>query len=180
MLKYDTPGLGVKIEPQQTGPVASLDACLSAAGRARHRMHIATCLKRAQGRAQEAADPPHISSRFITPPSVYCYTGMSVSPCCWWGGTQCLVLPAHSVILMAASTVFSEILAAQMTDSGFSKPRSSALELIMVGEKRDCVQTALEYIYKRCSLSTGSPQISKQQRLSTSSNSGGSTTFRYC
>ncbi len=73
---------------------------------------------------------------------------------------ESLVLPAHSVILMAASTIFSEILAAQMTDSGFNKPRSSALEVIMVGENRDCVQTALEYIYKRCSLSKGSPQIS--------------------
>ncbi|DBB06096.1 TPA: hypothetical protein ACH3X3_009655 [Trebouxia sp. C0006] len=65
---------------------------------------------------------------------------------------ESLVLPAHSVILMAASTIFSEILAAQMTDSGFNKPRSSALEVIMMGENRDCVQTALEYIYKRCSL----------------------------
>ncbi len=73
---------------------------------------------------------------------------------------ESLVLPAHSVILMASSTVFSEILAAQMTDSGVNKPRSSALEVIMVGENRDCVQTALEYIYKRCSLSKGSPQIS--------------------
>ena len=73
---------------------------------------------------------------------------------------ESLVLPAHSVMLMAASTVFSEILAAQMTDSGVNKPRSSALEVIMVGENRDCVQTALEHIYKRCSLSKGSPQIS--------------------
>lgn len=73
---------------------------------------------------------------------------------------ESLVLPAHSVILMASSTVFSEILAAQMTDSGVNKSRSSALEVIMVGENRDCVQTALDYIYKRCSLSRGSPQIS--------------------
>ena len=37
---------------------------------------------------------------------------------------ESLVLPAHSVILMASSTVFSEILAAQMTDSGVNKPRA--------------------------------------------------------
>ncbi|KAA6421594.1 MAG: hypothetical protein FRX49_08537 [Trebouxia sp. A1-2] len=82
---------------------------------------------------------------------------------------ESLVLPAHSVIVMAASTVFNEILAAQiiMTDSGVNTPRSSALEVMMVGENWRCVQTALEYIYKRCSLSKGYPP--KDVRISTTS-----------
>ena len=69
-----------------------------------------------------------------------------------------LVLPVHSFILMASSPILSEILAAQFAERK-NRSSSAALEIVMVGEHRQCVETALAYIYKRCSLSKGAPQI---------------------
>lgn len=69
-----------------------------------------------------------------------------------------VILPVHSFILMASSPIFSEILAAQLAERKI-KSSSAALEIVMVGENQPCVETALAYIYKRCSLSKGAPQI---------------------